>query len=72
MLAAVQARLRSGFAFPVVVEEKVIGILEFFSLHTASPDEELAAARKQLQSNGETLAKFEIPMATEPAFVFKA
>jgi hypothetical protein len=38
----------------------------------ASPDEELAAARKQLQSNGENLAKFEIPMATEPAFVFKA
>ena len=40
MLAAVKAGLRSGFAFPVVVEEKVIGILEFFSLHTASPDEE--------------------------------
>ncbi len=39
-LAAVEAGLQSGFAFPIVVEEKIIGILEFFSLHTVQPDEE--------------------------------
>ena len=38
--AAVQAGLRSGFGFPVVVEEKIIGVLEFFSLQTVQPDEE--------------------------------
>lgn len=37
---AVEAGLRSGFAFPVIVEEEVIGILEFFSQHTVQPDEE--------------------------------
>ena len=39
--AALDAGLRSGFAFPIVVEEKIIGILEFFSLYTVSPDAEL-------------------------------
>jgi len=39
--AAVDAGLRSGFAFPIVVDEKIVGILEFYSLHTVSPDEEL-------------------------------
>ncbi len=29
-------------------------------------------ARDNVQHNGETLAKFGIPMATEPAFQFKA
>ena len=38
---AVEAGLRSGFGFPIVVDDKVIGILEFFSLYTVSPDEEL-------------------------------
>ena len=38
-----QAGLRSGFGFPVLVDEKIVGILEFFSLHTAQPDEELLA-----------------------------
>jgi PAS domain S-box-containing protein len=38
---AVDAGLRSGFGFPIVVDEKIIGILEFFSLYTVSPDEEL-------------------------------
>jgi PAS domain S-box-containing protein len=40
-LAAVEAGLRSGFGFPVVVKEKIVGILEFFSFQTARPDEEL-------------------------------
>jgi PAS domain S-box-containing protein len=39
--AAAQAGLRSGFAFPVLVGDKIIGILEFFSLQTVQPDEEL-------------------------------
>ncbi len=29
-------------------------------------------ARDGMQRNAETLAKFPVPMATEPAFVFKA
>jgi hypothetical protein len=29
-------------------------------------------ARDKVQSNADTLAKFEIPMSTEPAFRFKA
>ena len=38
--AAAQAGLQSGFGFPVVVDEKIIGVLEFFSLQTVQPDEE--------------------------------
>ena len=38
---AEQAGLRSGFGFPIVAEEKVVGVLEFFSLETVQPDEEL-------------------------------
>ena len=38
--AAAEAGLRSGFAFPILVEEKIIGILEFYSLHTVEPDED--------------------------------
>ncbi|MGP0073670.1 MAG: PAS domain S-box protein [Bryobacteraceae bacterium] len=37
---AEQAGLRSGFGFPIVAEEKVVGVLEFFSLETVQPDEE--------------------------------
>ena len=36
---ALDAGLRSGFGFPIVVEEKVIGIFEFYSLYTVAPDE---------------------------------
>jgi PAS domain S-box-containing protein len=39
--AAAQAGLQSGFAFPILVEDKVIGVLEFFSLQTAQPDHQL-------------------------------
>ena len=39
--AAVDAGLHSGFGFPIEVDEKIIGILEFFSLYTVAPDEEL-------------------------------
>jgi hypothetical protein len=38
----------------------------------ATPDEELKAARDRLQANGAALARQEVPMATEPAFQFKA
>jgi PAS domain S-box-containing protein len=41
--AAERAGLRSGFGFPIVVEDKILGVLEFFSLQTAQPDEELLA-----------------------------
>jgi hypothetical protein len=36
-----------------------------------NPDELLQAAREQNRRNGETLAKFAAPAATEPAFQFK-
>jgi PAS domain S-box-containing protein len=39
--AALKAGLRSGFGFPILVEEEIIGILEFYSLYTAQLDEEL-------------------------------
>ena len=37
-----------------------------------TPDEELKIAREQVQRTGETLRKLEVPMAAEPAFLFKA
>jgi PAS domain S-box-containing protein len=40
---AEQAGLRSGFGFPIVAQEKVSGVLEFFSLETAPADEDLLA-----------------------------
>jgi hypothetical protein len=36
-----------------------------------SPEEELAAVRDQNRRNSEALDKFQVPMATEPAFLFK-
>ncbi len=38
----------------------------------ANPADELQAARNRIKANGETLAQQQIPMATEPAFQFKA
>jgi PAS domain S-box-containing protein len=38
--ATVRAGLRSGFGFPILVDEKVQGVLEFFSPETAQPDVE--------------------------------
>ena len=38
---AIDLGLQSGFGFPIVVDEKVVGILEFFSLYTVPPDQEL-------------------------------
>jgi len=37
-----------------------------------NPDEELQAARALLHQNLEQIAKFPLPMATEPAVHFKA
>jgi len=38
----------------------------------AAPGEELKAARDRVAANGAALAKQEVPVATEPAFQFKA
>ena len=38
----------------------------------ANPADGLQAARDRIKANGETLAQQQIPMATEPAFQFKA
>jgi hypothetical protein len=38
----------------------------------ATPVEELKAARDRVKANGAALAKQEVPVATEPAFQFKA
>ena len=35
------------------------------------PEDLNAAAREQLRKTAETLAKFDLPISTEPAFVFK-
>jgi hypothetical protein len=37
-----------------------------------APPEDLNAAREQVRKHSETLAKFDLPMSTEPAFQFKA
>ena len=38
----------------------------------SNPDEELKAAKDTIQQNSGQLAKFDLPMATEPAIHFKA
>jgi hypothetical protein len=38
----------------------------------SNPDEELKAVKDTLRQNSEQLAKFDLPMATEPAVHFKA
>lgn len=38
----------------------------------ADPDENLKSAREQMRGNAQALAKVRVPMATEPAFRFKA
>ena len=37
-----------------------------------APADLTAAAKEQVRKNSETLAKFDLPMSTEPAFQFKA
>jgi len=39
--AASQAGLRSGFGFPILVQNKVVGVLEFFSPRVTEPNKEL-------------------------------
>ncbi len=36
------------------------------------PEDLNAAAREQLRKNSETLSTFDLPISTEPAFLFKA
>ena len=38
----------------------------------AGPGEELRIARERIRNNADALAKVKLPMATEPAFQFKA
>ena len=38
----------------------------------ANPEEEILAIRTQLRANSELLAKFDLPISTEPAAHFKA
>lgn len=37
-----------------------------------SASEDFAAAKERIKGNSDSLKKFAIPMATEPAFAFKA
>jgi hypothetical protein len=39
---------------------------------TSDPAEELRLARERIRNNAGVLAKVKLPMATEPAFQFKA
>jgi|GEM_PF-2989313 hypothetical protein len=39
---------------------------------SGSPDEEVRRAREQVARAAEALEEYELPMSTEPAFVFKA
>lgn len=38
----------------------------------SQPEDPNVAAKEQLRKNSETLSKFDLPMSTEPAFLFKA
>lgn len=40
--------------------------------NTTTAAEDLTAAKERVKTNSSELAKFAIPMSTEPAFVFKA
>jgi hypothetical protein len=42
------------------------------TLSSAVPSEELNAARERIRTATDALARQEVPMATEPAFQFKA
>lgn len=48
MRAAAQAGLRAGFGFPVLVENKIIAVLEFFSPTVAPPDDDLLSVMEQI------------------------
>jgi hypothetical protein len=39
---------------------------------SATPDEELKAARERIKTAADALTRQEVPLATEPAFQFKA
>jgi hypothetical protein len=39
---------------------------------TAAPADPLQAAKDRIKANGDALAREQVPMATEPAFQFKA
>jgi len=46
--------------------------LHAVSEQAPAPDDLNATAREQVRKHSETLAKFDLPMSTEPAFQFKA
>lgn len=48
------------------------GAAQTASAPAPSPEEELKAAREDLRGNARQLAQVSLPMATEPAFRFKA
>ncbi len=56
--------LGAALAIPAVLSGQAVA--------PQNTDEELKAARDQFRQNGETLAKFAIPVTTEPAVHFKA
>jgi two-component system sensor histidine kinase/response regulator len=47
---AEQAGLHSAFGFPIIVDGNVIGVLEFFSLPTVPPDEQLLGVMEHIGS----------------------
>jgi PAS domain S-box-containing protein len=62
--AAARDGLRGGFAFPVLVEERCIGVVEFFSRALQPPDDELL---EMVASAGSQLGQFAERMRAEAA-----
>ncbi|MGA3190516.1 MAG: response regulator [Bryobacteraceae bacterium] len=62
MRAAAQAGLHSGFGFPVLVENKIIAVLEFFSPLAVPPDQDLLLLMEQV---GTQLGQVVIRQRTE-------
>lgn len=56
----------------MLVAAVAAGALKVEAQETAAPVELLDLAKRSMQSNREAINKVKLPMAVEPAFVFKA
>jgi len=58
--------------FAAVTAAPLIAVAQEAPQPSSSRDEDLKSARETMANNAALLAKVEVPIATEPAFVFKA
>jgi len=58
--------------FAAVTAAPLVAVAQEAPKPSSSRDEDLKSARDTMANNAALLAKVEVPIATEPAFVFKA